>query len=614
MHDLLPYYERELTFLRRHAREFAQRFPKIAARLLMSGETCEDPHVERLLESFALLSARIHKKLDDEFPELTETLLGVLYPHYLRPFPSCAIARFDAGGAEAQLSDAQVIARGTLLSTRPVRGVACRFRSAYDVNIAPLRIAAVAFEEPPIVGRGMRPPAGVTTAISVTIESLSDQIGLKAISLDRLRIFLDGEPSLVSQLREALLSRLAGILVEEEPHANWKELDAGAVVPVGFGADEGLLDYDARSLLAYRLLTEFFAYPEKFNFVDLDYAALREVIGATTRRVKLKFLLRSDRNRDDQAQLIERVGIANFVLGCTPVVNLFTRPADPIRLSHTKVDYPLVVDARRAHAYELYGVRSVCKVEKSPAGETVIEYRPFYALRHAESLDERGRFWFLRRDERVAEVSPGYEYEMSIIDHDFDPHADKTETLSIEVSCTNRDLPSLLPYGLAGGDLSIDGGSLARSIQLLRKPTRSHRFDRGGDALWRLISHLSLNHLTLTEQGLEALKETLALYNITRSASNQRCLDGLVRIAHGPATARLPGNPFPTFVKGVEIELTVDEQAFVGIGLSLFVAVLDRFFALYVHANSFTQLVVASAKSGEILKKCPPRSGDIALV
>jgi type VI secretion system protein ImpG len=347
MHDLLPHYERELSVLRRHGREFGERFPKIAARLLMSGEVCEDPHVERLLQSFALLSARIHKKLDDGFPELTETLLGVLYPHYLRPFPSCSIARFDAGGTEAQLTAAAVIPRGTMMSTRTVKGVACRFRSVYDVSIAPLRITGVNFEEPPMVSRGYRLPAAASSAVSMTIESLSEQVSIPGLKLDRLRLFLDGEPSVVSQLREALLARLVAILVEDEVGHTWREAPLSALQPVGFDIEEGLLDYDARSLLAYRLLTEFFAYPEKFNFIDLELGRLCKLIPAGARRVRLKLLLSASRNRDQDAHLLERVGAQNFALGCTPVINLFNRQADPIRITHTKAHYPLVVDSRR---------------------------------------------------------------------------------------------------------------------------------------------------------------------------------------------------------------------------------------------------------------------------
>lgn len=614
MHDLLPYYERELTFLRQRSREFAEQYPKIAKRLLLSGETCDDPHIGRLIEAFALLTARVQKKLDDDFPDLTESLLDVLYPHYLRPFPSCSIARFDAAGAQAQLSAPALVRRGTLLTTRPVKGLPCKFRTAYDVHIAPIDVADVRFDDTLPSVRGYRPPGSAAAALSISLVALSEQLPLERIDLERLRLFVDGEASMVSQIREALFVRRVAIACETQPGAPWLALPDALLQPVGFADDEGLLDYDARSHLAYRLLSEFFAFPEKFNFIDIDYRRLRAQLPAGTRRVTLKFLLAAAQGNDEAARLLERVGRSNFRLGCTPVVNLFRQHADPIRLTHAKVGYPLVADARRPYAFELYAVESVKKVERTAQGETVVGYRPFYALRHGESITAAGHFWHLHRDESVAQASPGYEYEISVVDADFDPVADKTETLSIELTCTNRDLPAELPFGLDGGDLFIEGGSIARSIALLRRPTPSYRVQRGRGSHWRLISHLALNHLSLTEEGLGALKEMLALYNVTGSLPNQRQIDGLAAIAHRPVTASMSGNPFPTFVKGIEIELTLDEQSYVGTGIYLFARVLDHFFSLYVHANSFTRLIVRSAKSGETLLQCPPRNGELTLV
>jgi type VI secretion system protein ImpG len=612
MDDLLPHYERELGFLRRHAREFAERYPKIATRLSMSGETCEDPHVERMIESFALLAARVHKKLDDEFPEITETLLGVLYPHYLRPFPSCSIARFDAGGAEAQLSEPVVVPRRTLLSSRQVKGMNCRFRTVFEVTISPMRIAEATFEEPPLATHGYRPPTDATSAITIVLESIG-QNTLARLLQSRLRVFVDGEPSLVCQLREAIVSRRVGIAVESGRNGRWDSCPDDVILEVGFDPEDGMLDYDRRSLLAYRLLTEFFAYPEKFNFLDFDLAKLSSQVPAGTTHLRLKLFLRTPAGGDD-ARLLPSLSPANLLLGCTPVINLFSRPADPIRLTQTRSSYPVVVDSRRAYAFELYSIDSVVKIQKTVAGESQLEYRPFYALRHGDNRKDAGRFWHLKRDAQVAKLSPGYEHELSIIDFDFDTREERTETLSIEVTCTNRDLPSQLPYGLPGGDLTMEGGSIARSIRLLRKPTPPYRFDDGENALWRLISHLSLNHLSLAEGGLESLKETFSLYDITHRAANRRCIDGLVAIAYRPAVTRVDGNPFPTFVKGIEIELTVDEEAYVGIGLNLFVSVLDHFFGLFVHANSFVRLILRSAKTGEILRQCEPRSGDTILV
>ncbi len=175
-------------------------------------------------------------------------------------------------------------------------------------------------------------------------------------------------------------------------------------------------------------------------------------------------------------------------------------------------------------------------------------------------------------------------------------------------------MPSLLSFGNAGGDLFIEGGSIAREIKLLRKPTSSHRFERGRGSLWRLVSHLSLNHLSLSGRGVDALKEMLRLYDLPRDATNRRQVDGLVSIEFLPATAWLNGQPFASFVRGTEVRLTVDEDSYVGTGLSLFAAVLDRFFGLYVHINSFAQLTIISARTQQTLIQCPPRNGATQLV
>ncbi|MEG1054308.1 MAG: type VI secretion system baseplate subunit TssF, partial [Janthinobacterium sp.] len=190
----------------------------------------------------------------------------------------------------------------------------------------------------------------------------------------------------------------------------------------------------------------------------------------------------------------------------------------------------------------------------------------------------------------------------------------ETDTLSLELSCTNRDLPAQLTYGLRGGDLFLEGGSSVRSISFLRKPTESQRFERGRGAHWRLISHLSLNHLSLSGSGLEAFQEMLTLYDLPRSATSQRQISGIAAIEHKAANAWLPGNPFACLVRGIEVRLTLDEEAFVGSGIHAFAHIVECFLGLYVHANSFTQLVVLSKKSGEELLRCKPRSGDLSLV
>ena len=247
MEQLLPYYESELAYLRRNLRDFAERYPKIAGRLLISGEVCEDPHTERMIESFALLNARIAKRLDDDYPEFTEALFEVLYPHYLRPFPSCSIARMDVAAAARQQTAASMIARGTQLTSRPVRGVACTFRTVYPVAVAPLALQRASFSAIIDAPDAVRLPAGASSSISFTIAATGEQGGVGQLGLDTLRVFIDGEPSFCAALRVALFMRGVAAYAELQGSGRWVALPAIPVKPAGFGDDEALIDFPARS-------------------------------------------------------------------------------------------------------------------------------------------------------------------------------------------------------------------------------------------------------------------------------------------------------------------------------------------------------------------------------
>jgi type VI secretion system protein ImpG len=617
--DLLPHYERELAVLRNQTREFAQRYPKIASRLQLSGESSEDPHVERLIESFAFLAARVHKRIDDDFPLFTESLLEVLYPHYLRPFPSCSIAQFRLGSAAAQMSEPARVPRGEVLKSRPLGGVACQFRTAYDVDLLPVRLAQAEFRMALRTPTGTRWPSGTTAVVSLRFESLSPQFSLASLAGRTLRVYLDGEPSMVSALREALCAQSLGVLLEPGDGLPWSGPHPERPNVVGFEDNQALIEQDARSHPAYRLLTEYFAFPDKFNFIDLPWPGRAGAAGQPAplwRSATLHVPLKGLRADSDAARLLEGLEPGHLQLGCTPVVNLFRTPADPIRVTHTRTTYPVLVDARRAHAYEVCAVTRVWRVRQTAQGERAEEFRPFYSLRHDDLAagDTAARYWYTERDSSLAQRSPGHEVEIGLVDSEFHPGQAMHETLSLEVLATNRDLPTQLAIAQPGGDLSIEGGSLAKEIHLLRKPSPCHRFERGEGALWRLISHLSLNHLSLSQGGLDALKEMLRLYDLPRSASNQRQVDGLVAVDYRPATAWLPGRPYATFVRGTEVRLTVDESSYVGVGLHLFAQVLDRFAGLYVHLNSFSQLTLLSSRTGEELLTCYPRSGAQSLL
>jgi len=640
--SLLPFYERELGFVRNRSADFARQYPKIAAGLGLSADAAQDPHVERMIESFALLAARVHKRLDDDFPLFTESLLEVLYPHYLRPFPACSVAQLDLGSAAGQWSKAVQVPRGTDMSSRPVKGVPCKFRTTQDVTLMPLTLSAASYRTSIVAPEGTRLPAGATSALSFTLNLSSPQASWDMLATQPLRLYLDGEPSQVSVWREALCRQAVGVMLQVAPHQPWHAVDplvdGAQPLPsqVGFDNDQALIELDPRSHPAYRLLTEYFAFPDKFNFVDVpvfmptsvthraDGPEGRGAAGLGPCSLTVHVLFAGIRSDSDESRLLETITARHLLLGCTPVVNLFKQAADPIRVTHTATAYPVLVDGRRAFGYEVYSLDKVFRIKQTPHGEAVQAFQPFFSLVHDEVLpldvacqaegQRGGCYWSTHRDEDVAQHSPGYEMELSIVDVDFDPTVPQSDTLSLTVTATNRDLPTMLSFGSPGGDLFVDGGGVAKEIRLLRKPSPSMRFDRGRGALWRLISHLSLNHLSLSGGGIDAIKEMMRLYDLPRSASNRRQIDGLLAIDFKPVSAWLPGEPFATFVRGTEIRLTVDEDSFVGTGLGLFAAVLDRFFGLYVHINSFTKVTLISSRTQEEVVVCPPRNGEMSLV
>jgi type VI secretion system protein ImpG len=613
--DLLPHYERELAFLREHSGAFAKKFPKIAGRLLLSGDVGEDPHVERLIESFALLASRIHKRLDDDFPRFTEAFFEVLYPHYLRPFPSCSIACFELAASAQQMTVTSEVKRGTVLETRQINGLACKFTTSMPVTLAPIKLVSAQFKNGASAPEGTQLPKGATSLLSVKFDLTAAQTEWSGLELDEICVHLDGEASQVSALREALCGHVLGVFLQDQTYGPWKTLSDAKPATLGFTDEQSLLDTDARTQSAYRLLTEFFAFPEKFNFINLPFDALK--IRPGTRSITLHYAMSGIRADSDQAGLLETVNDKNLVLFCTPVANVFAQRADPIRVTHQTEAYPVLPDGRRAYAYEVYSIDKVFRLVKTPTGETVSEFLPFYSLRHAELLagaQASVQYWSARRDDTLAEMSPGYETEISIVDVNFDPAIVQSETLSIELKATNRNIPSLISISNLGGDLFLPSGSQASRIRLLRKPTQNMRFERKRGALWRLISHLSLNHLSLSQGGIDAIKEMLRLYDLPRSAANRTMLDGLIDIRYEAASAYLPGNPFASFVRGTEVKMYVEEASFVGVGLRLFAQVLDHFFGLYVHINSFTQLKVYSATSKEELIVCPRRTGTQQLL
>lgn len=607
MEKLLPYYERELSMLRRAGAEFASRYPKLAGSLQIHGETCADPHIERLLQGAAFLNARVAKLLDDGYANFTEALLGMLYPHLLRPIPACSIARIDFGDAKAsQITTVSTLPRGTALKSLGRSAVSCRFRTTYDVTIAPIEITDVAFEPYIQTPSTLALPPDAGSAIRITIESTAPNRALAALELTAVRVFLDAETSLRALLRDLLFMRARCACVEAA--GKWHTLARVPIQPVGFADDEALLPAAPSEHSAYRLLSEYFAFPDKFDFIDIDLAALLHDAPAGCTRATVRIALADVRADDAAARMLRTLSPDNLVLGCTPVINLFPQAATPIRITHRSSSYPLAPDELPGHACDIYSVDTVHLLRKTPEGSAVTEFAPYYALRHGEEDRRRGHYWRVQRDEELAAIGAGHDTSLMLVDRDFSPHDAEDGTASVGLTCTNRNVPHAMPYGRAAGDLTTEATTLP--IRLLRRPTLSYRQSTGSQHQWGLIAHLALNHRALTHDSVKAL---LRLYAQQDSTVAQRQIDGITALEHRPATAWVRQEHGSAYLRGVEVRVTLDEEAYAGTGIHAFAQLLDHLLGLHVHLNSFTQLVVLSEPGGKELMRCLPRNGALTL-
>ncbi len=604
--ELLVYYEKELAFIRQMGAEFAKEHPKIAGRLGINDDVIEDPHVSRLIEAFAYLNARIQHKLDDDFPELSDALLNVLFPHYQRPIPSMSIVHFEPD--REQLESKYVIPRETQLDTEQFQGVFCRFSTVYPTELLPLELTAASLMGLPLTTPGAARARGAMSVLKLSFSTLSEQIKIADIRPDKLRFFLKGQPQYVNPLYQMLMKDCVTVVATaSETDVAPVFLGQNAIQPVGFGLDEGLLPYPAASFPGYRLITELFVFPEKFLFFDITN--LEKCIPANaTNQMHIYIYLRSS-----NIELEHNINQQTFVMGCTPVVNLFTQKTDPIKVDHTHHEYHVVPDARRPVGYEVY---SIDKVMASTASGEEEEFFPMYGLDHGNRDTQRHAYWHaVRRSAKLGiyERDEGTDVFLNLVDLDFNPNLPDDRTLSITATCSNRDMPSRLPFTMDQPKLQCANGSPPCSrIRMLYKPTNVVRPPLRNHARWRLISHLNLNFLSLTgnDDATQALKEILRLYDFKESSVTRALVDSITAVRAHPISAPLTIDDHATMCRGMEIEIELDDLLLSGCSAYLFATVLEYFFALYCSINSFTKVLVKVKSKEGYLKKCPPRAGN----
>jgi type VI secretion system protein ImpG len=599
----------------------------------MNGLEVTDPYVERLLEGVGFLAARVHLKLDAEFPRFTQALLETVYPHYLAPTPSMLVAQCTPDANEPNLATGFTVQRGSTMQGMLAgdEATACEFRTAQDLPLWPVELVSASyFSFAPDLPLNALPIAQrIRGGVRIRLKTTA---GLKfaQTAIDRLRFYLDGRNDVANVLYELCLASGLGALVlgsgqAADRTARWHEyLPASAIQPVGFTDADAVLPVTVRSFQGYRLLQEYFSFPQRFRFFDLSGLA-RAVKRADTSELELVILL----GRGD-ATLERVVDGSNFKLFCTPAINLFRKRADRIHVDEGRHEYHVVPDRTRPLDFEVYEVTEV--VGHGVGSDSERQFLPFYSAYSSDESRQDSAYFTTRREPRLVSADQrrrgvrstyiGSEVFLSLVDATQAPFSGDLRQLSVQTLCTNRDLVLQMPVGLGKSDFTLDFAAPVGTVRVISGPSRPYAPLADGAVAWRAISHLSLNYLSLIdsapEQGAAALRDLLELYASGSDASARRQIEGIRSVRVSPVVRRLPagarhgGGSLPrqkastlAFGRGLEITVEVDELAFEGGSAYLLGSVLEQYFSRYVSINSFTETTLRSQGRGEINRWVP---------
>lgn len=616
---LLTHYNEELAYIREMGAEFAREFPKIAARLGIEGLEVADPYVERLLEGFAFIAARIQVKLDAEFPRFTQHLLEMVYPNFLSPIPSFGICELVPNYAETALLAGVKVPRGTSLRSAIARGeqTACEFRSAHDITLWPLTIEDVRYFAfaPDVRINGIASRKAPKGGIRIKLETQTG-IVFNQIDCDALDFHINASDAVAIQLYELILGHTVQAQVRWPTASGFEDgiIAASGVSELGFNDQEALLPQSHRSFQGYRLLQEYFAFAQRFLFF--------RVCGLNThfRRItgnSCELVLLFDQGLDSLESQVDRQSLTLFT---TPVVNLFPKRADRVHVSEERFEHHLVVDRARPMDFEVYAITDVKGLSLDEGAN--LPFHPFYAgFQQAGAMDSRS-YYTLRREQRIMSARQrqsgpranyaGSEVFLSLVDERQAPYPLSLQQLAVEVLATNRDLPLLLPIGSLAS-FSLQDSLPVSSVRMLKGPTRPRAASPPGDHSWRLINHLSLNYLSIFEadrdSGAGALRELLDLYCDAGDPAARKQIDALRSVTARPVVSRMPIPGPIVFGRGLEITLELEEAGFAGAGGYLLGSVLEKFFGRYVSLNSFTRTRLRAGGRGEVAA-WRPRAGS----
>jgi type VI secretion system protein ImpG len=631
---LLSFYNDELAYIRESAAEFSREYPRVARRLALEGlgegESCPDPYVERLLEGFAFLAARIQLKRHARYPELCHQLLEVLHPGFVAPLPACTVVEFTPDPKVGSLQAGYVIPRGAFVDgqSNARSHTACRFRTAHAVHLRPLEVSEVRYfaSAAALKTAGLPELRGARAAIRIRLKAIG-QFALPQVPLGEFDFFIKAPPDIATRLYEQTLAQATAtqVVAGRDGAAAQVLWDGGAPQPLGLRDDEALLPVTRDAFQGYRLLQEYFVLPERLQFLRVGATPMASAPSSATYLDVLIGLDRADPVLERQLEA------SHLRLHCTPVVNLFPRSLDRVTLDPAQTEQLLVADRSRPRDYEVHSVERVRLY--SGGGRAGVDVPPVYALPQGPGLGATGPYYTIQRRPRLEGTQGrqassrgryvGTDTFVAVSRWRSSAQANEKAEIDIEALCSNRALPMGLGTNAVTSQFRLDGAAPVASVQCLVEPSVPRTAPVFNDGVardggaWRFVSHLTLNHLALSGgkpgESTAFVREMLALHAEGADPSLQKQIEGLTDVEYRPIVARIPGAGPITYGRGLAVTLSVDESYFEGLGALPLATVLAQFLARLVSINSFVQTTLRSTTRGEI--KCwSPRVGSLGVL
>lgn len=537
--ELLSNYDKQLNFIREIGREFSKSHIKIAGSIDSADVNAADPHAARLIEAFALLNARIDCKLDKDLSVFTTALLNNIHPQYQTAIPSMAIVQINPEVESLEIN--REFSRGALLVSDPGYGNQCYFITCYPVVFNSVKVLEVKLRD---------------KVLTFSLKFLSKKAPSK------LRFYINAPLRIAGLIYELLFNDVVDI-----------DLKHATLHSVGFEKDESMLPNNARVFFGNNLLVDYFVLPEKFLFFDLCLPDLKVD--------ELEINIKLNKANED---LEKNITSENFLLNCTPIINIYPQTAEPIVLNHLQVEHQLIPDIKKPpHAVEIYSIKSVKAKNKSG---NVLNYQPFYGNKYNSQL-QPDNYWY------VTQKANKYFLALTNAVKNFKLHEEVT--IESELLCTNGDMPIHLPCG--GGEPRLHSGQSKVTAKCLVPFTRNYH----GSNL-QLITHLLINYSFFNnpEDNLNFLMKIISLYNFANESHlNDALLNLTIKTIKKSIQTDTKGG---VYLASTEINLEVDPNKFSGINLFLFGSVLNKFFSQYCEINSFTELVISTKQQGEIYR------------